>query len=351
MNLKTFFENFDTLAEAPGGIARLRELILDMAVRGKLVPQNLADDSVDQLVEAITKWKASKIKKKVFLKSGKFLEIDKDNTFAIPRTWKWIQIGKICGSVVPNRDKPKSFSGGYPWITLSDFRDNQVHLLIEPEHIGLSPNEVVKFNARVIPSNSVLMSCVGRFGLVTVTKQDVVTNQQIHGFVISDFLDSDYVAYVVKSQKKYLESISTSTTVAYLNKTKCENIPVPLPPLAEQKRIVAKVDELMALCDRAEAAQQTRNTLRQNLRASALDALMNVASNTNLQTTWGFVRDQWAEFSCSFEDIEGLRKEVLQLAIQGHLVKQIDAEQSTSETLLRVEEERKHLYKEKNSKT
>ena len=160
------------------------------------------------------------------------------------------RIGVICGSIVPNRDKPKSFSGGFPWITLSNFSDKDIKLLRNHTGLGLSQEEVIKFNARIIPSKSVLMSCVGRFGLVAVLEQDVVANQQIHGFVAPSFLCPEYVAYVIKAHTQFLESSATSTTVSYLNKTRCESIPFPLPPLAEQKRIVEKVDELMALCDR-----------------------------------------------------------------------------------------------------
>jgi type I restriction enzyme S subunit len=98
-----------------------------------------------------------------------------------------------------------------------------------------------------------------------------------------------------------------------------QQLVIPLPPLAEQKRIVAKVDELMGLCDALEAAQKTRNTLRQSLRASALDALMTAPSDDELSTAWAFVRDNWDTMSDRPEDIEGLRQMIFQKAIEGKL--------------------------------
>ena len=253
--------------------------------------------------------------------------------YTIPKEWALTRIGVICGSIVPNRDKPKSFSGGFPWITLSNFSDKDIKLLRNHTGLGLSQEEVIKFNARIIPSKSVLMSCVGRFGLVAVLEQDVVANQQIHGFVAPSFLCPEYVAYVIKAHTQFLESSATSTTVSYLNKTRCESIPFPLPPLAEQKRIVEKVDELMALCDRLAAAKQTRDDLRQKLRGSAIAALMNAETDEALEKSWAIVRDDWQTISQDPKDVDGLRKSVLQLAARGKLVSQ-DTEDEAAAQLL-----------------
>jgi type I restriction enzyme, S subunit len=116
-----------------------------------------------------------------------------------------------------------------------------------------------------MPKNSVLMSCVGRFGFVAVIDQEVVTNQQIHGFVIPEQLSPEYVAYVIKSQTNFLDNSATSTTISYLNKSRCESIPFPLPPLAEQRRIVAEIDRLMAHCDELEKLRADRSQKQTDL--------------------------------------------------------------------------------------
>ena len=112
---------------------------------------------------------------------------------------------------------------------------------------------------------------------------------------------------------------------------------IPLPPLAEQKRIVAKVDELMTLCDALEGAQQTRNTQRQHLRASALDGLMNASSDRELETAWAFVRDNWGLMCHRPEDVEGLRKVVFQVAVKGKLVPQNSEDEPATSLLKDIE--------------
>jgi type I restriction enzyme S subunit len=336
MDLKTFLENFDAIAEAPSGIQKLRSLILDLAVRGKLVPQNPEDEPASNLFKKLILEKEQLLKEKKFLKSEKLAPITpKDLHCSIPDEWILTRIGVICGSIVPNRDKPKTFSGGFPWITLSNFDEKGIKLLANHSGLGLSQEEVIEFNARIIPSRSVLMSCVGRFGLVAVLEQDVVTNQQIHGFVIPSGLCPEYVAYIIKAHTKFLESSATSTTVSYLNKTRCESIPFPLPPLAEQKRIVEKVDELMGLCDRLSSAKQTRDNLRQKLRESAITSLMNAETDEVLDAAWAFVRDNWHNVSQGSEDIDSLRQTLLHLAVRGKLVPQ-NPDDEPVEKLLKV---------------
>jgi type I restriction enzyme S subunit len=89
-----------------------------------------------------------------------------------------------------------------------------------------------------------------------------------------------------------------------------DEVLIPLPPLAEQTRIVAKVDELMALCDRYEAAKQTRDNLRQKLRGSAIASLMKAETDEELDAAWVFVRDNWCQLSQCPEDVKDLRKSV-----------------------------------------
>ncbi len=104
---------------------------------------------------------------------------------------------------------------------------------------------------------------------------------------------------------------------------------IPLPPAAEQHRIVAKVDELMALCDQLESTRQTREDLRQKLRSSALDALMNAATDEDLKSAWVCVRDHWGDLSQTPADVDPLRQVVLQLAVRGKLVPQDPGDDSS----------------------
>ena len=162
-------QHFGELYSVKENVAELRKAILQVAVMGKLVPQDPNDQPASELLKEIKNWKTKMIRDKVFLNSSKSTsnQVNSDQ-YELPKSWYWTHIGIMCGSIVPNRDKPKSFSGGYPWITLSNFDSKGIKLLKNNSDIGLSPQEVQQSNARIMPKNSVLMSCVGRFGLETV---------------------------------------------------------------------------------------------------------------------------------------------------------------------------------------
>jgi type I restriction enzyme, S subunit len=142
-------QHFDVAFAAPDGIKKLRELILTLAMQGKLVPQDHDEGSVQELIQEINDWKIKMVKEKVFLKSGKSeLNGDDLKLYQLPKSWCWTRIGIICGSIVPSRDKPKSFSGGYPWVTVSNFDNKGIKLLPNHSGLGLSEWEVQKYNAQ-----------------------------------------------------------------------------------------------------------------------------------------------------------------------------------------------------------
>jgi type I restriction enzyme, S subunit len=168
--------------------------------------------------------------------------------------WRWTTTGELCDCIVPNRDKPKSFSGDTPWVTLPDF-DDGIEIRRSKSGLGLSEEEIGKYRARVIPEGSVVMSCIGRFGITAVAARDIVVNQQLHAFLVpDDVLDAHYLAYAIRTQISYMEKIATATTIAYLNKNNCNSVPIPLPPLGEQRQIVAEIERRFSVVQEVEQA-------------------------------------------------------------------------------------------------
>jgi type I restriction enzyme S subunit len=142
----------------------------------------------------------------------------------LPNGWRWTTTGELCDCIVPNRDKPKSFTGDIPWITLPDFSES-VEIRESKSGIGLSEEEAKKYRAKVIPKGSVVMSCIGRFGITAVVVRDIVVNQQLHAFLVrEDVVDARYLAYAIRTQIPYMEKISTATTISYLNKENCNSV-------------------------------------------------------------------------------------------------------------------------------
>jgi len=262
-NWQTISQHFDVLFTTQASIDQLKQTILQLAVMGKLVKQDPKDEPASKLLERIATEKQQLIKDKKYQKSSKLKP--KINSVKYPINWVEVQTGEVCPSIVPNRDRPKSFTGKIPWVTLPSFPKSSWYLRNDDVELGLTSDEIKLYSARLIPKNSVLMSCVGRFGLTAINLEPVSSNQQVHAFIVLDGLIPEYLSIVIQTAGRALESASTTTTIPYLNKTNCESIQFGLPPIAEQHRIVSKVDELMALCDSLKARLNQAQTTQLHL--------------------------------------------------------------------------------------
>jgi type I restriction enzyme S subunit len=145
--------------------------------------------------------------------------------------------------IVPGRDKPKSFSGGTPWVTTGDL----MHLGYTEKSrtgIGLSEYEIKEVRARVVPKSSVLMTCVGDLGVVSICNSDMVINQQLHAFQVSDEMTAEFFMYSLSFQKKYMYQNASQTTLPYMNKTVCNKTPMVCPPTDLQMKFSELVQKV-----------------------------------------------------------------------------------------------------------
>lgn len=320
MDLKTFFQHFDTLAEAPNGVQRLRELILDMAVRGKLVEQDAGDEDASILLQKIQ----DEIKRKSIRKKRKVISKIVNFPFLLPNGWLSVKLEDISievhyGLTASANNESKKIK----FLRITDIQNNSVNWSSVP---GCDVS-LEKANKYRLCNNDIVIARTGG----TVGKSYLVESLDEKDFAVfasylirvvpSSEINHRYLKLTMETSLYWnqLSNNTSGTGQPNVNATSLKGFLLPLPPLAEQKRIVAKVDELMALCDALEAAQQQRNALRQSLRASALDRLMNASGDDELETAWGFVCDRWADLSRQPEDVEGLRRAVLQLAVLGKL--------------------------------
>lgn len=262
-NWRRIAAHFDTLFTTESSIDALKQALLQLAVTGKLAPQDKNDEPANILLKKIKNEKAQLLGQKIYQKTGTLKSKERSEKY--PQHWEHVQTGELCPSIVPSRDKPRSFSGDIPWITLPAFPVNEWYLDTDSIDLRLSAEEAITYSARVIPENSVLMSCIGRFGLTAINKIPVIPNQQIHAFIVLDGLVPEYLSIAIRVAGKQMEEMATSTTIAYLNKSNCESIEFGLPPLPEQHRIVAKVDELMSFCEQLKFRISEANLCQQKL--------------------------------------------------------------------------------------
>ncbi len=198
------------------------------------------------------------------------LERTNQELYKLPESWIWVKTGDVCDGLVPGRTKPKSFDGDIPWITLPDIEG--LYVSQSKKDIAVAREEAEAVGMKVMPKNTVLISCVGQFGLICIAANPVVPNQQLHGFVCLNQVLPEYVAYALKTQVHQMEQMASATTISYLNKTKCNSINFPLAPLNEPRRIVSTIEQLTDRSHRAIAALEDVPKPIEQFRQSVLAA-------------------------------------------------------------------------------
>lgn len=153
---------------------------------------------------------------------------------ANPHNYPVVAVGDVTDCIVPGRDKPKSFTGTIPWITTGELNALGYTLSMNAKQ-RLSEIEIGEVRAKIIPKDSVILTCVGDLGMTSIAGEPIVINQQLHSFQCSHRVTAEYLMYALTFAKEYMLSRATKTTLPYMNKSVCNSIPIPLPPIEYQK--------------------------------------------------------------------------------------------------------------------
>jgi type I restriction enzyme S subunit len=338
-------DKLDTFAAAPGGVAKLRELILDLAVRGKLVEQDPDDEPASVLLKAAYAERQRLVKAKILRQSKPRAQPkDEEIPHPLPVAWEWTRLS-ILGEISPRNDLDDDLDVSFlPMATIADGYAGT----IEPEqrkwkeikkgftHVADGDIAMAKITPCFQNRKSVVMrGLTNGYGAGT-TELHVVRP-------IGSALVPEFALLQLKSLTYLGVGISKMTGSAGQKRVPKEyfaDTPFPLPPLAEQKRIVAKVDELMKLCDELEAGNTRR---REVCTAASRSALAHVTSSTTrseLTGAWQRVNDHFGSLYAVPETLSDLRKTILQLAVQGKLVPQDPKDQPAADILKQIDEKR-----------
>jgi type I restriction enzyme, S subunit len=255
--LWNYYLPIPSIQEQKAIVSRIEELLSDL------------ENGKQQLLLA---QKQLKVYRKSLLKwafEGKLT--NKNVNGELPEGWKVVRIGDMCKCIVPNRDKPKSFSGNIKWVTTPNLVSGKIVLDYNNIELGLTEEETKAYNARVIPFGSVIMTCVGSFGLSAIVESPIVINQQLHAFVTNENINSKYLAYCIQFNKHYFEKKSTSTTIQYLNKENCNSMPFPLCSIKEQGMVVEELENKFSVCDKIEETISSNLQQAEVLRQSILN--------------------------------------------------------------------------------
>lgn len=341
-------DNLPLLAGAPNGIKKLRELILELAVRGKLVPQNPSDEPASELLKRIAEEKARLVAEGKLNKLKLLVAtVEQEKPFELPVGWQWSSLAQVA-LVNPRNAAVDSIQVSFVPMTFIGTRYDDQHAQ-EPRqwkevkqgftHFAEGDIGVAKITPCFENSKACVFSnLVNGLGAGT-TELHIVRP-------VNGTLDPRYVLAYLKSPQFLLVGETKMTGTAgqkRLPKDFVEANPFPLPPLAEQHRIVAKVDELMALCDRLEAQQADAESSHSQLVQVLLKSLTQAS---DFATNWQRLAELFQTLFSTELSIDALKQTLMQLAVMGKLVPQDPTDEPASELLKCIAEEKLRLVAE-----
>lgn len=247
----SFLDTIDALqTQYHDNLAVLKSKLFDAGIQGKLTEQLSEDGTAEELYQQIQQEKQALEKAGKIKKSKPLPPVsDEEKPFDIPENWKWVRIASLGTTTTggtPSKNHSEYYGGNYPFFKPSDL-DRGCHITKASEYLS----ETGKKESRQLPKGSILVCCIGSIGKCAIIDIDGTANQQINALA-PIMCDSDYLLYAIDNDafKYQLNQGSRATTVSIINKNKFDNCIIPLPPLTEQKRIVAKLNELLQLCER-----------------------------------------------------------------------------------------------------
>ncbi|WP_210410707.1 restriction endonuclease subunit S [Leptospira yanagawae] len=300
-------------------------------MQGKLVEQDPNDPPASELLQEIQSEKErlvaeGKIKKSEALPPVK----EEEKPFVIPKGWEWVRLGAIATIETGDKDVNEgSETGIYPFFSCAA--------------IPLKSNSFsFDCEALILPGNG------ANVGMVTYFNGKFEAYQRT--YIVFNFASKIHVKYIEKVIlalfKKSLEGKQFGSAINYIKMWNLAGFPLPLPPFAEQKRIVEKIDELFALCDELERLKQSKDTKRKDLHQSVITQMLEAETHADFQRHFQFLTTHFHELYSVKENVKELRKAVLQLAVMGKLVAQDPNDPPASELLKEIQAEKARLVAE-----
>jgi type I restriction enzyme S subunit len=334
------------------GVKKLRELILELAVRGKLVPQNPNDEPASELLKKIEAEKVRLVKEGKIKKQKPLPPIsDDEKPFGLPNSWECERIGTfgIVGTgSTPSRSNPDYWEPPeFNWVSSGETSGFFVNATKEK----VSALAIKETNVSLYPAGTLIVAMYGQGktrGQITELLCKAGTNQACAAIQLVNEAKhhKNYVKLYFRKAYIELRSYAAGGAQPNLNVGKISNTVMALPPLAEQHRIVAKVDELMVLCDQLEAQTEANIDAHKTLVEVLLATLTDAKDVDELNDNWQTISQYFDVLFTTQASIDQLKQTILQLAVMGKLVKQDPNDESASKLLERIATEKQQLIKD-----
>ena len=338
------------------GIRKLRELILELAVRGKLVPQDAADEPASELLKRIQVEKAKQIAEGAVRKGQPLPSIsEQEKSFHLPVGWGWVRLGQIGdwgAGATPLRSVSSYYGGETPWFKSGELTAD----FIDTSEETITELALRDCSLRLNQPGDVLIAMYGAtIGKTAILKVPGTTNQAVCACTPNTGIFNRYLLTLLKATKSNFIGQGAGGAQPNISREKIILTVVAMPPTVEQHRIVEKVDELMALCDQLENQHSNAAEAHEKLVSQLLGTLLIPSQPPLLQRGGGEagVDSNWQRIAAHFDtlfttdvSIDALKQTLLQLAVMGKLVPQNANDEPASELLKRIQVEKAKLIAE-----
>ena len=325
------------------GIKKLRELILELAVRGKLVPQDPNDEPASELLKRIAAEKAELVKQGKIKKQKPLPEISEDEKpFALPVGWEWVRLGALFNSIAsggtPSKSNPDFWNGEIPWASVKDLGKDK-YIAKTQDYIS---RQGLADGSKLADEGDILICTRMGLGKIGIASCPVAFNQDLKSVKLTscvsvDFFFSTYSTVKIKG---------TGTTVEGIKQEQLLNYVIGLPSDNEQQKIDSKIKVLMSLCDQLEQQSLTSLEAHSQLVETLLSTLTDSQNAEELAENWARISQHFDTLFTTEASIDALKQTILQLAVMGKLVPQDPNDEPASELLNRIEQEKAQLVKE-----
>jgi type I restriction enzyme S subunit len=331
------------------GVKKLRELILELAVRGKLIPQDPNDEPASELLNRIEAEKAKLVKEGKIKKSKPLPQIaENEKPFELPDGWAIAYIPQVV-----SYDKYAIKRGPFgSALKKAYFTPSGIKVYEQQHAIGddfargeyyISEQKFKELSAFEVKPNDLIISCSGTVGRVAIAPnwmEKGIINQALLKVTLNEsVLTNVYFKILFPAFYMQTETLSDLQGTAQKNMVSVDTLksePFPLPSISEQHRIIAKVDELMALCDQLEAQTEASIDAHKTLVEVLLATLSNAKDADELNDNWQTISQHFDVLFTTQASIDQLKQTILQLAVMGKLVKQDPKDEPASKLLERI---------------
>jgi len=340
-------DNLPLLAGAPDGIKKLRALILELAVRGKLVPQDPNDEPASELLKRIAEEKARLVAEGKIRKQKPLVEIsEEERPFEVPASWAYARLSEIATKLTDgSHNPPKDAGSGFPMLSSRDVTTGKIRFDSPSRYLSADDFDAEDSRTRTQPGDVLLtiVASLGRSAVVPIDAPKFALQRSVA--VIASGLYPEFLSNLLNSpvSLKYFDAHAKGTAQKGIYLGKLGEYVTPVPPLAEQHRVVAKVDELMALCDRLEAQQADAESAHAQLVQALLGSLTQAADAEDFAASWQRLAEHFHTLFTTEPSIDALKQSLLQLAVMGKLVPQDPSDEPAEDLYERIQAERQRL--------